>query len=282
MGPKRHRGGLRIGKDGRNPAPAPEKNDNDGPVRGSGGGEYRGGLRVGKGGRNPRPAAPSASPSRPASPTRTASAPVSAAAQAKADRAKASARRYAEVQRAANKAKRAVLSRKGPQDLAGREQRKMDLKRYRDLQKGAGSWKDKARGQGLRFGGDKPSGNKMSNPAPNTPQGASTDGRRGANYGGSTAAGKAVSKATSGSGFAGTSGGSAPKVGAVVSRARKMKKETTGTLITAKELKSFMAYYDKTHKGTLSRSDAVMLARMLKSKSPKVAKRYGLNVSLEG
>ena len=207
-------------------------------------------------------------------PTSTPSRPgVSAAAQAKADRAKASAKRYAEVQRAANKAKRAVLSRKGPQDLAGREQRKMDLKRYRDLQKGADSWKDKARGQGLRFGGDRPGGSTGGSP---TPRSGNAGG------GGSTAAGNAVSRATSGSGSAGKSGGSAPKVGAVLSRARKMKKETTGTPITAKELKNFMAYYDKTHKGTLSRSDAVMMARMLKSKSPKVAKRYGLNVSLEG
>lgn len=196
---------------------------------------------------------------------------VSAAAQAKADKAKASAKRYAEVQRAANKAKRAVLSRKGPQDLAGRTQREMDLKRYRELQKGADKWKDKARSQGLRFGGDKPSG-KGSTP---TPRSTGT-GRSG----GSTPASSAVSRATSGGGSAGK-GGSAPKVGAVLSRARKMKKETTGTPITAKELKNFMAYYDKTHKGSLSRSDAVLMARMLKSKSPKVAKRYGLNVSLE-
>lgn len=201
-------------------------------------------------------------------------APVSAAAQEKADRAKASARRYAEVQRAANKAKRAVLARKGPQDLAGRTQRDMDLKRMRELQKGADKWKDKARSQGLRFGGDKPGGSSS---------GGSSGGRTPAGSGGgSTAAGRAVSNATSGGGGGGSkSGGKAPKIGAVLTRARKMKQETTGTPVTAKELNNFIAYYNKTHKGTLSRSDAVLMARMLKSKSPSVAKKYGLNVATE-
>lgn len=252
---------------GMSPGTAGKKKDEEAPRPSGGPKKFRGGLRIGPNARSPKPAAPSASPKR--SPGAS---PVSPAAQAKADKAKASAKRYSEVQRAANKAKRAVLSRKGPQDLAGRTQREMDLKRYRDLQKGADKWKDKARSQGLRFGGDKPSG-KGSTP---TPRSTGT-GRSG----GSTPASDAVSRATSGGGSTGKGGGTAPKVGAVLSRARKMKKETTGTPITAKELKNFMAYYDKTHKGTLSRSDAVLMARMLKSKSPKVAKRYGLNVSLE-
>lgn len=208
---------------------------------------------------------------------KNASSPVSSAARAKADKAQASAKRYAQVQRAANKAKRAVLSRKGPQDLAGRTQRDMDLKRMRELQKGAKGWKDKARSEGLRFGGDTPRGNRPpDSPAATNPQGS------GASSGGGTAAGKAVTKATSGGGSSTGKGGGAPKVGAVLSRARKMKQETTGTPISAKELKSFMAYYAKTHKGSLSRSDAVLMARLLKSKSPGVAKKYGLNVATEG
>ena len=147
----------------------------------------------------------------------------------------------------------------------------------RKLQKSADKYKDKARGQGLRFGGDTPRGNRPpDSPAATTPQGS------GASSDGGTAAGKAVTRVTSGGGSSPAKGGGAPKVGAVLSRARKMKKETTGTPISAKELKSFMAYYAKTHEGTLSRSDAVLMARLLKSKSPKVAKRYGLNVSLEG
>lgn len=203
-----------------------------------------------------------------------AASPVSAEAQAKAAKAQSSAKRYAQVQRAANKAKRSVIARKGPQDLAGRTQRDMDLKRYRELQAGADSWKKKARSQGLRFGGDKPAGTK-----PSTASG----GGGSAGGGGGSLAGSAVARAT-GSQARSTANPTrpqAPKAGAVLAKARKLENGGKGTPITAKELTAFMDYYNKTHKGTLSRSDAVLMARMLKKNSPKIAKKYGLNVATE-
>ena len=209
-------------------------------------------------------------PSKPSAP------PVSSAAQAKAAKAQSSAKRYAQVQRAANKAKSAVVARKGPQDLAGREQRKMDLKRYRELQAGADSWKNKARGQGLRFGGDKPAGTNQRPASPGTGGGSSSSG-------GGTSAGGAVARAT-GSQARSTANPTrpqAPKAGAVLAKARKMDNSGKGTPITAKELSSFIAFYNKTHEGTLSRSDAVLMARLLKKNNPKAAKKYGLNVATE-
>lgn len=204
---------------------------------------------------------------------------VSAAAKAKADKAQKSAKRYAEVQRAANKKKRAVQSRRGPQDLAGRVQRDMDLKRYRELQAGADKWKDKARSQGLRFGDDK----KMKNPAPPTPNGAGTGRSSGSSSGGGStpSASASVARATSGGTTPAKGASSTPKVGRVLKAARDQRKESLGTPISDKELKAFMAEYDRTHKGTLSRSDAVLMARLLKRKGGKVAQRYGLNVKIE-
>lgn len=209
--------------------------------------------------------------------SKPATAPVSAAAQAKAAKAQSSAKRYAQVQRSANKAKRAVNARKGPQDLAGREQRKMDLARYRKLQAGADSWKDKARGQGLRFGGDKPAGNKPQ------PAAQGSRGGGGSSGGGSSSAGNAVARATGSQArpTANPTRPQAPKAGSVLANARKLKDGGKGTPISAKELSAFMKFYNANHKGTLSRSDAVMMARLLKSKNPSVAKKYGLNVATE-
>lgn len=198
--------------------------------------------------------------------------PVSAAAQAKAAKAQASAKRYSEIQRAANKKKRAVLARKGPQDLAGRTQRDMDLKRMRELQASADKYKDKARSQGLRFGGDKPAGNK---PQPAASSSGSSSG--------SSSAGTAVARAT-GSQSRPTSNPTrpqAPKPGTVLAKARKLENSGKGIPISAKELSAFMKFYNANHKGTLSRSDAVMMARLLKQKNPKVAKKYGLNIATE-
>jgi len=209
-----------------------------------------------------KPSSPKKGPTSPAS-------PVSAAAQAKAAKAQKSADRYRDVQRAANKAKKSVLARKGPQDLAGRTQRDMDLKRYRDLQKGADSWKARARGEGIRFGGDKPAGVR--------PKGGDKSS------GGSASAGSAVARATGAQASSTTNPTrpQAPKAGTVLAKARKMENSGRGVPITAKELSSFMDYYNKTHKGTLSRSDAVLMARLLKKNSPKVAKKYGLNIATE-
>lgn len=207
--------------------------------------------------------------------SKPAASPVSAAAQAKAAKAQSSAKRYAQVQRAANKAKRSVMARKGPQDLAGRTQRDMDLKRYRELQAGADSWKKKARSQGLRFGGDKPAGNK--------PQPAASAGGSSGGGGGASSAGNAVARATGSQArpTANPTRPQAPKAGTVLAKARKMENSGKGTPISAKELNAFMDFYNKTHEGTLSRSDAVLMARMLKKNSPKIAKKYGLNVATE-
>lgn len=226
---------------------------------------------------NNNPMARYGTPSKPSSPSKGAkssASPVSAAAQAKADRAQKSADRYAQVQRAANKAKKAVLARKGPQDLAGREQRKMDLKRYRDLQKGAASWKDRARGEGIRFGGDKPAGVN-----PKSAKG------NGGGSSGSSSAGNAVARAT-GSQASPTSNPTrpqAPKAGTVLAKAMKMKDNGTGVAISGAELKAFTSAYELAHGGKkLTREQAVMMARYIKSRGGKAAETYGLKARALG
>jgi hypothetical protein len=227
------------------------------------------------------PKAPKPSAARSGKPARNSGAypGVGAKAREAASKAQEQATAYSKYQREANKLKRKIKANSGPTDLAGRTQRALDLKRMRGIQKEADRRKNLAQDLGLRMGGGT---GKMSNPAPNTPNGRGTGTRTVSDGGGGggTAAGNAVAKATS--------GGSAPKsqtatkVGSVLSAARKQKKDTMGTPITAKELANFIKFYNKTHEGTLSRSDAVLMARMLKRKSPAVAKKYGLNVAQEG
>lgn len=203
---------------------------------------------------------------------------VGAKAREAASKAQEQATAYSKYQREANKLKRKIKANSGPTDLAGRTQRALDLKRMRGIQKEADRRKKLAQDLGLRMGGGT---GKMSNPAPDTPNGRGTGTRTvsGGGGGGGTAAGNAVAKATSGGST--PKGKGATKVGSVLSAARKQQKESLGTPITAKELASFMKFYDKTHTGTLSREDAVLMARMLKRKSPKIAKKYGLNVAQE-
>ena len=56
-----------------------------------------------------------------------------------------------------------------------------------------------------------------------------------------------------------------------------MKNDGKGIAITPAELKSFMSTYELTHSGTkLTREQAVMMARYIKSKGGKSAETYGL------
>jgi hypothetical protein len=182
---------------------------------------------------------------------------------------------YATYQRAANKLKRKIKANSGPTDLAGRTQRAIDLKRMRGIQKEADRRKKMAQDAGLRMGSNASGGSSGGGSS----SGGSKPAASAGGGGGGTAASGAVARAAS--------GGSKPKsenstkVGSVLSAARKQRQETTGTPITAKELANFTKFYNKTHKGTLSREDAVLMARMLKRKSPAVAKKYGLNVAQE-
>lgn len=224
-------------------------------------------------------------PGKPSSPKkgpRSAASPVSAAAQAKAAKAQKSADRYAQVQRAANKAKRSVLARKGPQDLAGRTQRDMDLKRYRELQKGADSWKARARGEGIRFGGDKPAG---VNPKSANGNGGGSGSGSGSSGGGGSSASSAVARATGAQASPTTNPTrpQAPKAGTVLAKAMKMKDMGKGIAISPSELKSFMSTYADTHGGAkLSREQAVMMARYIKNRGGKAAELYGLKARTLG
>jgi len=200
---------------------------------------------------------------------------VGAKAREAASKAQEQATAYSKYQREANKLKRKIKANSGPTDLAGRTQRALDLKRMRGIQKEADRRKKLAQDLGLRMGGGTGGGNPSGGGSPSGGGG----GGGGSSSGGGTAAGNAVAKATSGGST--PKGKGSTKVGSVLSAARKQQKESLGTPITAKELANFIKFYDKTHEGTLSREDAVLMARMLKRKSPAVAKKYGLNVAQE-
>lgn len=225
-------------------------------------------------------------PGKPSSPSKgpkSAASPVSAAAQAKAAKAQKSADRYRDVQRAANKAKKSVLARKGPQDLAGRTQRDMDLKRYRELQKGADSWKARARGEGIRFGGDKPAGVNPKNVRGSSS--GSTGSSGSSSGGGGSSASSAVARATGAQASPTTNPTrpQAPKAGTVLAKAMKMKDNGRGVAITPSELKAFMSAYEMSHSGTkLTREQAVMMARYIKGRGGKAAETYGLKARTLG
>lgn len=190
---------------------------------------------------------------------------IGPAARAKADSAQGVAGHYRDTQRAANKLKRKIKANSGPVGLAGQEQRKLDLARMRKLQAQADRDKARAKKMGMKMGGGSSTPPAAKSVAKATGNGGSGSG---SSFGGSSNGGSASPPST---------GKPAPRMGAAIRNARAKREDTTGIAISAKELKSFMAFYKSKHKNIdLSRENAVLLARLIKKRGGTAASNYGL------
>lgn len=180
--------------------------------------------------------------------------------------------RLGEVRTARQNAMKDVLkydklasSGKGPDATRkARMAREAAKKRVLALKAGESSWASKGRKMGWT---DKELGvgKNPASPAAKSVANATSDS------GGSKPSGSGGSS-TSGPGSKSTG----PRMGAAIRNARSARENTTGIAISPAELKRFMARYENSHSGNLSRENAVLLARLVKKRGGKAAAYYGL------